>query len=203
VNELYRKACRHLSRRDATLKAVIRRVGPCMLTPRPDEPLRLLVRCVISQQISVKAADSIYAKLSGRWKSGPLTLGKLQKLTAEDFRECGFSGAKVRTIAAILERVVEDKGFLKRLPTLDDDAFRESITSIKGLGPWSADMLLMFGFARLDILPVGDLGLKMGIKDVYGLVSPPSVEEMTAIAEPWRPYRTIASWYMWRARDTK
>jgi DNA-3-methyladenine glycosylase II len=202
VNELYPKAQRHISRRDAILKEIIKRVGPCTLTPRPDEPLALLLRCVIAQQISTKAADSISKKLAQKWAGSP-TLAKLQKLTPTDYSECGISGPKQKAISAILDRVATDRGFLKRLPTLDDEAFREEVTSIKGLGPWSADMLLIFGFSRLDVLPVGDLGVKMGMKDVYGLKSVPTADEMTELAEPWRPYRTIGTWYIWRARDTK
>lgn len=201
MNAYYPKAQRHLAKRCPTMKSIIERVGPCQLTPRPDEPLALLVRCVISQQISTKAADSIHGRLAEKAKAPPFTVAKLRKLAESDYRECGLSGGKFRAIQAILDRIDSDRAFLKALPTLDDDAFRASVTSIKGLGPWSADMLLMFGFGRPDVLPVGDLGIKLAIQDLWKMDKLPTAAEMHAIAEPWRPYRTVASWYLWRTRD--
>ncbi|MBX3399323.1 MAG: DNA-3-methyladenine glycosylase 2 family protein [Gemmataceae bacterium] len=201
MNAYYSKAQRHLAKRCPTMKSIIERVGPCQLTPRPDEPLALLVRCVISQQISTKAADSIHGRLAEKAKAPPFTVAKLRKLAESDYRECGLSGGKFRAIQAILDRIDSDRAFLKALPTLDDDAFRASVTSIKGLGPWSADMLLMFGFGRPDVLPVGDLGIKLAIQDLWKMDKLPTAAEMHAIAEPWRPYRTVASWYLWRTRD--
>jgi DNA-3-methyladenine glycosylase II len=200
MNETYQKARRHLSRRDPVLKAVIQRAGKCLLEPKPDDPLRLLVRCVISQQISTKAAASIYDRLAAKVKE-PFTVAKLRKLTEADFRACGFSGGKYRAVVAILDHVTADRAFLKSLPDLEDEPFRAAVTQIKGLGPWSADMLLMFGFARLDVLPVGDLGIKLAFRDLYGLAELPTAARMEEIAEPWRPYRTVASWYLWRTRD--
>ena len=195
----YRKARRHLSRKCAVMKPLIARVGPCTLVPKPDDPFTLIVGCVISQQISVKAAASLYNRLAERVK--PLTAAKLRKLTADDFVACGISRPKQRAIAAILAHIAVEKQFLTQLPLLEDEAFRESVVRIKGLGPWSADMLLMFGFGRLDVLPVGDLGIKLAIRDLYGLSELPSVPAMLELSEPWRPYRTVASWYLWRSRD--
>ncbi len=202
MNEQYQKARRHLSRRCDVMKDLIAQVGKCQLVPRPDEPLPLLVKCVISQQISIKAADSIFNRLTEKAKL-PLTVAKLRKVSEADYRACGLSGSKYRAIQAILDRVESDRTFLKTLPTLDDVAFRESVTTIKGLGPWSADMLLMFGFGRLDVLPVGDLGIKLAIQDLWQMTALPTVAEMEKVAEPWRPFRTVASWYLWRSRDLK
>ncbi|QEL15783.1 DNA-3-methyladenine glycosylase family protein [Limnoglobus roseus] len=199
MNETYQKARRHLSRRDPILKAVIQRAGKCLLTPRPDDPLTMLVKVVISQQISVKAAASIYARLTERVK--PMTAAKLRKLTPDDFVACGISRPKQRAIVSLLDHVAVEKAFLKQLPTLEDEAFREAVVRIKGLGPWSADMLLMFGFGRLDVMPVGDLGIKLAIRDLWKLDALPSVQTMLELSEPWRPYRTVASWYLWRSRD--
>ena len=200
MNAYYPKAQRHLAKRCPTMKSIIERVGPCQLTPRPDEPLALLVRCVISQQISTKAADSIHGRLAEKAKAPPFTVAKLRKLAESDYRECGLSGGKFRAIQAILDRIDSDRAFLKELPTLDDDAFRASVTSIKGLGPWSADMLLMFGFGRPDVLPVGDMGIRAGAKELFGLPALPTAGELTALAETWRPFRTVASWYIWQSR---
>lgn len=201
MNEIYQKARRHLGRHCPTMKSIVVRVGKCQLAPRPDEPLALLVKCVISQQISTKAADSIHNRLAEKAKAPPFTVAKLRKLPEADYRACGLSGGKYRAIQAILDRIEADKSFLKELPNLDDDAFRAAVTSIKGLGPWSADMLLMFGFGRLDVLPVGDLGIKLAIRDLWAMKELPTAVEMHAVAEPWRPYRTVASWYLWRTRD--
>lgn len=199
--ELYRKAVRHLSRRDGRLKALIKQVGPCTMAPVSDDPLTVLVRCVVYQQISTKAAASIFNRLAARLGGPPLPMAALAAATAEDLRGCGLSGPKQRAVRAILDHAAAEAGFLPGLAALSDDELRASVTRIKGFGPWSADMLLMFGLSRLDVLPVGDLGLRVGVRRLYGLAELPKPAELVAIAEPWRPYRSVATWYLWRSLD--
>lgn len=199
----YRQACTHLKRNDPVMRTIIERVGPCLWAPQFDEPLALLVRCVVSQQISTKAAESIYARLMEKLKGPPVKLTRLARLTSEDYRACGISGPKQRTLQAIITHVQEDKTFLQRLPELPDEDFRVAVTAIKGLGPWSADMLLMFGLARPDVLPVGDYGIKVAIQTQYALLQLPTPEEMHTVARPWQPYRSVASWYLWRTLEWK
>jgi DNA-3-methyladenine glycosylase II len=198
--DLYRKARRHLSRRCPVMKALIARVGPCTLEPKPDDPFTLLVGCVIAQQISTKAAGSIFAKLAGAVGGPPVPLERLVALTEAEFRACGVSAPKQRTLRAVAGHVAADPGLLPGITDRDDDTIRTQLTAIKGIGPWSVDMFLMFGICKPDILPVGDLGLRAGIQDLFGLRKLPDADRVTRIAEPWRPYRTIATWYVWRSR---
>jgi DNA-3-methyladenine glycosylase II len=195
----YTAAQKHLARRCAVLKRLIAKHGPCRLRPEPEDPLTMLVRCVISQQVSTKAAITIRKRLQDR--AGAFTPTQLTQLTDDDYRGCGLSAAKTRAIRAIVARMQEEPTFLPSLAGRDDEDLRAAITSIKGLGPWSADMLLMFGFGRQDILPVGDLVIQVAMQHHWSLEERPKAPQMLEIAEPWRPYRTIASWYLWRSRD--
>jgi DNA-3-methyladenine glycosylase II len=192
-------AVRHLSRRCPTLKSVIARVGACTWTPATDDPFTLIVRCIISQQISGKAAESISGRLIQ--SIGKLTPRRLANFTDEQFQACGVSGPKRRTLRAICEYVQANRKFLPGIPTATDDALREQLVSIKGIGPWTVDMFLMFAINRPDILPVGDYGVKVGIHKLFGLPALPKPAEMERIAEPWRPYRSVASWYIWRSLE--
>jgi DNA-3-methyladenine glycosylase II len=200
----YAKVRRYLSRRDAVLKAVIRDVGPCTWTPVFDDPLSLLIRCVISQQISTKAAETISSRLLAKLGEPPIRVEALAALDDEAFRSCGVSSPKVKTLRAVAAHIAADPSFLARLPQLPDDEFRLAVTQIKGIGPWSADMLLMFGISRPDILPTGDLGIKLAIRNLYGFGDRyPTVQEMTELANPWRPHRSVACWYLWRSLGEK
>lgn len=196
---LYRTAQRHLARRDPVLKPLIRTVGPCTMQPASADPLTVLVRCVIYQQISTKAAATIFSRLAAHLGGPPVRHKKLAAASADDLRACGVSGPKQRTLRAILDHVAADRTFLRRVVDLPDDDLRAEVTRIKGFGPWSADMLLMFGLSRPDVLPVGDLGLRAGVRKHYGLEAMPTPAELERIAEPWRPYRSIATWYIWRS----
>lgn len=195
----YQKARRHLGRKCPTLKAVIARVGPCTLVPKPDDPLTLLVRCVISQQISTKAAESISARLLAAIDGPPVNRETLAKMTPDEFKGCGVSGPKQRTLLAVCEHVAANPDLLPGFTTWDDDTLRERLTAIKGIGPWTVDMLLIFGLGRPDVLPVGDLGLKMAVRNQYGFKELPTAAEMIERAESWQPYRSIATWYLWRS----
>lgn len=201
MNAIYRKACKHLSA-DPVLAPVIARVGRCTLQPRAEKPLAMLVRCVISQQISGKAAEAINSRLAERIRNRytPTTLASLSEA---DYRACGISGPKQRAIRGILDHIASNRGFLKSLPHLDNLSFIRAVTAIKGIGPWSADMMLIFAYGRLDILPVGDYGVRVAAQKLYGLAELPKPVTLENIAEPWRPYRTIGSWYLWQYLSLK
>lgn len=196
----YQKARRHLSRRDPVLKAVIKQVGPCTLTPIPHDPFTILVRCVIYQQISTKAAKSVFDRLAARVGGPPIPAAALGRLTEDDFRACGVSGPKQRALRAVIDYADANPGVLARIADLEEEAIHGHLTAIKGIGPWSVDMFLMFGISKPDVLPVGDLGIKAAMRKLYGPDDRyPTKDEMIAIAEPWRPYRTVACWYLWRS----
>lgn len=198
--ELYSRATRHLGRKCPVMKALIRRVGPCTLTPMPDDAFTLLVRSVIAQQISTKAATSISAKLTAAAGGPPIVRETLAAMTDEQLQACGVSGPKRRTLRAVCSHIETNPELMPGIELRDDDVIRTQLTSIKGIGPWTVDMILMFGFGRPDVLPVGDLGLRMGVRDVYELDDIPGPAELTEIAAKWQPYRSIATWYIWRSR---
>lgn len=199
--ELYAKACRHLSRKCPVLKAVIKRVGPCTWAPVSNDPFTVLIRCVIYQQISTKAAKSIFDKLTATCGGLPIARDRLDALAEADFKACGVSGPKQRTLRAVAAHVEANPDLLPGIETRDEPTLRTQLTAIKGIGPWSADVFLMFGLGRPDVLPVSDLGLRMGVRNEFGLKELPTVGEVEKFAEPWKPYRSIATWYIWRSLD--
>lgn len=196
----YRKVRRHLSRKCPVMKQLIARVGPCTLEANPGDPLTLLVRCVIAQQISTKAARSISGRLTEALGGAPVARERLTALTDAEFQACGVSGPKRRTLRAIAAHFAARPDLPADIETRDDDWLRENLTAVSGIGPWTVDMFLMFGLGRPDVLPVGDFGLKAGVRDEYGLKDLPKPAELEVIAEPWKPYRSVATWYLWRSR---
>jgi DNA-3-methyladenine glycosylase II len=203
----YKKVRRHLSDNCPVMNRIITRVGPCTLVPRGDDPFTLLVRCVISQQISTKAAESISGKLVALLNdgapSGAIPLAKLSKITEAKYKSCGISGPKQRTLRAVIDHMKANPDLLSDIPALDDDAIREELTSIKGIGPWTVDMFLLFGLGRPDVWAVGDYGIKVAVKTQFNLRKIPDATRLTKIARPWEPYRSVASWYLWRSLDPK
>lgn len=196
----YAAARKHLARKCPVMKTLITRVGPCTLVTAPGDPFTLLIRSVIAQQISSKAAKSISARLVAAVGGPPVPRDRLAAMTEAEFKACGVSGPKQRTLRAVCDHVAANPDLMPGIETWDDDAIRAGLTAIKGIGPWTVDMLLIFGISRPDVLPVGDLGVRMGVRDEYGLKELPTKDELIEIAEKWRPYRSIASWYMWRSR---
>jgi DNA-3-methyladenine glycosylase II len=195
----YRKVRRHLSRNCPVMKRVIADVGPCTMQPMPADPFTLLVRCVIYQQISTKAAKSIFEKLVAAVGGPSIPLAKLSRMTDARFRACGVSGPKQRTLRAVVEHVRANPDLLPGLADRDDDTIREQLTEIKGIGPWTVDMLLMFGLSRPDVLPVGDYGLRVAVQRAFNMRKLPEAEAIVKRAAPWQPYRSVATWYLWRS----
>lgn len=194
-------AVRHLRRVDPHLKAIIDRVGPCLLEPRTDR-FGTLVRAIIGQQISSKAAASIHRRLveiAGE-ANGP---GRLIELGEAALRGVGLSGVKARYVLNLSEAVASGAVPLDAIDDSWTDAeIIEVLVSVKGIGVWTAEMFLIFALNRPDVLPVGDLGVRAGIRDRHGLAEMPKPAECHALAEAWRPYRSIASWYLWKGADT-
>ena len=131
----YRTARRHLARNCPVMKQIIARVGPCTLTPMPQDPFTLLVRCIISQQISTKAAESIFGRLAALVGGPPVRMTKVAKLSDDRLQSCGVSGPKQRTLRAVIEHVRANPGLLPGIDERDDDTIREQLTQIKGIGP--------------------------------------------------------------------
>ncbi len=195
------EAERYLKGADPTLADVIRRHGPCtlMLDPRPH--FHTLVWAIINQQLSVKAAQTIEQRLQAHLRSELFQPEHFHRIQTRTLRRCGLSGAKIRYIREIARRVRAGELFLEQLDVLDDQQVAALLMDLPGVGRWTADMLLMFSLGRLDILPVGDLALRKSIRTHYCLPDDAAQEVYLELAEAWRPYRTIASWYYWAAVD--
>ena len=199
--ERWAAAVRHLSRVDPHLRALITRLGPCVLAPRPDR-FGTLVNSIVAQQISSKAAASINLRLHALGGQ-PHQPARLLELGEPSIRSVGLSASKARYVLNLAEAVVSGAVPLDTFDdSWDDAAIVASLTSIKGIGVWTAEMFLIFSLNRPDVLPTHDLGVRAALRDRHGLAELPRPAECQALAEIWRPYRTIASWYIWRNVDT-
>ena len=180
--------------------------GPLPLEPdsrgRPADHYGALVRSIAGQQLSVKAARSIWDRMVARYGGRTPTPQEILAEEPEEFRAaCGFSRAKVASLRSLAEHVIDGRLELGRLHELPDQEVIAELVAVKGIGVWTAQMFLMFTLHRPDVLPVGDLGVRNAAMRAYGLERPPAPDELTALAEPWRPYRTRASLYLWRSLD--
>jgi len=186
------------------LAAIIERTGklPSARQGRPelDDHYGALVRAIVGQQLSVLAARAIYGRLTARFDGRPPTPEELLADDPEELRAAaGLSRAKVGFLRSLAEHVVSGELELERLDQLDDEDVIAELVAVKGIGEWSAHMFLMFHLERADVLAVGDLGIRRAIELAYGLDALPKPAEMELLAEPWRPYRTLACRYLWRS----
>jgi DNA-3-methyladenine glycosylase II len=199
-----RKGIAHLSAADAVLAGLIAAAGPLPNTregrPDPDDHYGALVRAIVGQQLSVLAARAIYGRLTARFGGRPPTPAEILADDPEELRAAaGLSRAKVGFLRSLAEHVISGELELERLDHLPDEEVTAELVAVKGLGTWSADMFLMFQLERPDVLAVGDLGIRRAIERAYGLDAMPTPAEMEKLAEPWRPYRTLACRYLWRS----
>jgi DNA-3-methyladenine glycosylase II len=198
------KGLAHLRRSDPVLAEVIAAVGklPDGREGRPDreDHYGALVRAIAGQQLSVKAARSIYGRLTDRFDGRPPTPEEILEDEPEELRAAaGLSRAKVGYLRSLAEHTLSGELELERLDELDDDTVIAELTAVKGLGVWTAHMFLMFHLERPDVLPVGDLGIRRAIERAYELDELPDAALMEEIALPWRPHRTLACRYLWRS----
>jgi DNA-3-methyladenine glycosylase II len=201
VPAVYQKARRHLARRDPVLKRLTGAIGPCTLLQIPDR-FGALVRSIISQQISSKAAITISTRLEQALGSAGFTPEAILAMSSEEMRAAGLSAGKARSLCDLALKVHNQTVPLDRLHELPDEEVIARLVPVRGIGRWTAEMFLIFSLGRLDVLPVDDLGLRVGIQRQYALEEPPAKARMLELAEPWRPYRTIATWYLWRSLGT-
>ena len=201
MKDRIRAAERHLLAVDPTLAKLIERHGPCDLMVDPRPHFHTLVWAIINQQLSVKAAQSIERRLLERFGSDLFQPEQFHRVQERSLRGCGLSGAKVRYIREMSRRVRTGELDLAQLDTLDDEQVAQCLMKLPGIGRWTADMVLMFSLGRLDVLPVGDLALRKSIRLHYALPDDAHYDSYLEIAESWRPYRTVASWYYWAAVD--
>jgi DNA-3-methyladenine glycosylase II len=194
-------AVKHLRGVDPHLKAIIDRIGRCRLEPHPDR-FAALVRSIIGQQISTKAARSIHLKLTTLGGDPPRP-DRLIELGEPELRTVGLSSAKARYILNLAEAVLSGELPIEDFDeTWDDHAITRALTAVKGIGVWTAEMFLIFVMNRPDVLPASDLGVRVALRDRHGLAELPAPRDCEVLAERWRPYRTVASWYIWRGIDS-
>ena len=204
----YRAAVRHLKRVDPVMRRIIERVGPCRLAERVQtNRLRALVTAIIAQQISWPAARTVEARFcalygcdSANFRAKFPRAEQILTTPVRRLRSAGLSRQKVKYIRDIAARAASGALPLARLGRMNDDAVIECLTAVKGIGRWTAEMFLIFSLGHPDVLPVDDLGVQHAMRIAYGLRKLPSEKKMTEIGERWRPYRTVATWYLWRSR---
>jgi DNA-3-methyladenine glycosylase II len=198
---IIRKAMRHLDFSDRVLSALIKKHGPCTITPALANPFHALASSIISQQLSARAARAIKGRLFDLLRIDSFTPEGMLRISPKDFRVAGLSRAKREYIRGLSLAVKNGELDFASIAKYGDEDVITKLITLPGVGRWTAEMFLIFGLGRPDVLSVNDAGLKKGFKVTYHLQEMPSASEMISISDPWRPYRSVASWYLWRAVD--
>ena len=195
------EAVRHLSSADATLAALMERAGPFAMQIRKlHDPFEALARNIVFQQLHGNAAAAIHKRVLDLFGGGKLRPADILGAPEEALRGAGLSGAKLAALQDLAAKTVDGTvPTLARLRRMSDEEIVERLTRVRGIGRWTVEMLLMFRLGRPDVLPVGDFAVRKGFALAYGLKESPKPKELAEFGERWRPYRSVASWYMWRA----
>jgi DNA-3-methyladenine glycosylase II len=196
-----KKIVREISSRDARFARVIDAHPLCTVgrNPKPVTHFEALVESVISQQLAVKAADTIYGRVKGLAR-GRMVPGRIAEISEAQMRAAGVSGAKFKTIQGLADAALTKKININKLHEIDDDQIIfDKLTSLWGIGPWTVDMFMMFQLGRLDIWPTGDLGVRRGWEKIHNLKEEIEPKALEKKGEKYRPYRSIVAWYCWRA----
>jgi len=194
------RARRHLRAADPVMRAVIATVGPFTLRLERDR-FNMLVRSIISQQISTSAARSIRGRLQELAGPDGIKAANIARFSMEQLRCVGLSPQKASYVADLARKVNDGEVELRQIGRLSDERVVQQLTQVRGIGRWTAQMFLIFALGRLDVFPHDDLGVRTAIRDRYGLPELPDKETAIAIAAPWRPYASVASWYCWRSLE--
>ena len=196
----YRAARRHLMKADPKLALIIKRVGPCELHSfAPGDPFAALTMSIASQQLSTKAAGTIYRRFCDLFPGCKPTPERVMTLTDDQIRAVGFSRPKVAYLKDLASHVLDRRLDLKGLRKHPDDEVMRQLVAVKGIGRWTAEIFLMFRLGRPDILPADDLGLMNAAHRVYQLRKRPTPDKLRRMGEAWRPYRSVAAWYLWQS----
>lgn len=201
----YSEGIAHIVKSDRTLADVIARIGPCKLSLRTGSAFESLVRAIAHQQLTGRAANTILRRLEDALgASGSLAPEAVLQADIDLLRRAGFSLAKasyIREVArAVVGGAIPTKAMMRKMP---DAEIIEKLTAVKGIGRWSAEMFLIFDLGRLNVLPLGDYGVRKGFALAYGMKTLPRPRTITRRAKNWHPYRTLACWYLWRILDMK
>jgi len=200
--EVAKEAAEYLSRVDPVLQPIIAEHGPCTIRPNTNY-YQELVDAIISQQLSVYAARSIEKRFRDLFGGVFPTAEQILTTNVETLRSIGFSRAKGTYVLDLARHIVDGKVRFEHMDNLSNEDVIAELTAVKGIGVWTAHMFLMFCMGRTDVLPVGDLGIRNGVRKLYGFVDTPTPAQVVEVAEKnhWHPYESIASWYMWQALD--
>jgi DNA-3-methyladenine glycosylase II len=199
--EDYVRARRILMRRDPVLGRAIKAIGPCLMAERQrKDHLTALVGSIVSQQLSTKAAATIFGRFVALFP-GDIALSAPAIAAIDDatLRSVGLSGQKVRYLRDLCQRIIDGRLDLSTLESLDDEGVIAALTEVKGFGRWTAEMFLMFRLHRPDVLPVDDLGIVNAVHRLYALRKRPDSKKLHRLGEAWKPYRSVASWYLWQS----
>jgi DNA-3-methyladenine glycosylase II len=199
---MHRKAILHLKGADPKLAAVIERVGPCRFEPNADGAhFDHIARAIVYQQLSGKAAGTIFARFKALYGDRVPTPPALFATADDALRAVGLSRQKIGYLRSLAETVEQGALAIDRLHELTDEEILGSLVRVKGIGRWTAQMFLMFRLGRPDVLPELDLGIQKAIQRAYGLRALPKPDRVKKIGAKWSPYATVASWYLWRSLD--
>jgi DNA-3-methyladenine glycosylase II len=198
--EGYEKARRLLMRRDPVLRSAIQKIGVCGMADRQrKDHLSALCGSIVSQQLSTKAAATIFGRLVALFPDNRIPDAAAIAAQSDDaLRSVGLSGQKVGYLRDLTARIMDGRLQLDELEELPDEQVIERLTAVKGFGRWTAEMFLMFRLHRPDVLPAGDLGIVNAIQQLYRLRKKPDAKRVLKIGEAWKPYRSVASWYLWQ-----
>jgi DNA-3-methyladenine glycosylase II len=199
-----RKAAEYLAAKDPVLAPVIDSVGVCPLRPHTNY-YQELVESILGQQLSLQAAVAIEARFLALYEGAFPTPEQILKVDIETLRDIGFSRAKATYIQDLARHVLDGTVVLDKFDALSNEEIITELTAVKGIGEWTVHMFLIFCMSRLDVLPIGDLGIKNGVRNLYSFETQPTAEDVKeiALANHWHPYETVASWYVWQSMADK
>ncbi|MGH8439112.1 MAG: DNA-3-methyladenine glycosylase family protein [Pseudomonas sp.] len=206
MSSLFNQAEQFLAALDPRWAAHVQAIGPCLHLPRPErDPYQALVRAIAYQQLHVKAGDAILGRFLALYPGCDFPSPEQVLATSpEQLRACGFSGSKLTTIQGIAK--ARQQGLVpdhEQALALDDEQLIERLVSLRGVGRWTVEMLLIYTLERMDILPADDFGVREGYRRLQGLDTQPTRRQMIELGQAWRPYRTIAAWYLWRVPNPR
>ncbi len=194
-------ALAHLKRVDPRMRRLIQEFGSPTFTPE-ENYFRALLRAIIFQQLSGKAARTIFNRFRALFNPDQFPAPEdILAIDVQKLRDVGLSGQKVSYVRDLSEKWESITAKLNNIDSLEDEEIRRTLLRVKGIGPWTVDMFLMFSLNRPDVFPGLDLGIRKGFQHLYGFNELPSIETLEQAAEKWRPYRTVAAWYLWKVVD--
>ncbi len=199
---MHRKAINHLTKADESLAELIRKIGPCRLTMTTEGThFAHVMRSIVYQQLSGKAAATIFGRVLDLYPGRSLSPALVMKTPHATLRAAGLSDRKAQYVVELAARTHSGELAVERLHELDDDAVIDTLVQVRGIGRWTAQMVLMFRLGRPDVLPELDLGVQKAVQKMRRMRKLPTPEKLQKIGEAWSPYRTVASWYLWRSLE--